>query len=140
MSAEQPATEQELTILLYSHDRTTREKFRLALGRRVAADLPEIRVLEFATQQAVIDAMDRGGVDLAILDGEAVPSGGMGICRQLKDEVPNCPPVVVAVARHDDAWLATWSRADAVIAHQVDPVGLPRTIAEVVRARAASRA
>ena len=31
--------------------------------------------------------MDAGGVSLAILDGEAVPAGGMGIAKQLKDAV-----------------------------------------------------
>ena len=75
-----------LTILLYASDRTTRQNVRLALGRKVAADLPPVRVLEVATQAAVITAMDAGGIDLAILDGEAVP-GGMGLSRQLKDEV-----------------------------------------------------
>ena len=43
--------------------------------------------------------MDKGGIDLAILDGEAVPAGGMGICRQLKDEIYQCPPVLVLTGR-----------------------------------------
>jgi hypothetical protein len=42
--------------------------------------------------------MDAGGIDLAILDGEAVP-GGMGLCRQLKDEVVRCPPILVLTAQ-----------------------------------------
>ena len=71
-------------------------------------------MLEVATQPAVITAMDRGGIDLAILDGEAVP-GGMGLGRQLKDEIHDCPPVLLIAGRPDDAWLATWSRADGVV-------------------------
>ena len=47
-----------LTILLYASDRATRENVRFALGRKVATDLPEVRVLEVATQPAVITAMD----------------------------------------------------------------------------------
>ena len=77
-----------------------------------------------ATQPAVLTAMDAGGIDLAILDGEAVP-GGMGLCRQLKDEIVRCPPILVLTGRADDAWLATWSRADGVVPHPVDPLRLP---------------
>jgi DNA-binding response OmpR family regulator len=123
-------------ILLYASDRLTRENVRLALGRKVARDL-EVRVVEVATQPAVLAAMDAGGVDLAILDGEAVP-GGMGLCRQLKDEIFDCPPVVVLTARRDDAWLATWSRADGVLAHPVDPMRLPDVVAGLLRGSGAS--
>jgi DNA-binding response OmpR family regulator len=68
--------------------------------------------------------MDKKPFDLVILDGEAVPAGGMGICRQLKDEIYNCPPVILLVGRVDDRWLATWSRAEAVVAHPIDPRAL----------------
>jgi DNA-binding response OmpR family regulator len=124
----------ELIILLYSSDRTMRENVRLALGRKVASDLPPVRVVEVATQPAVIAAMDARGIDLAILDGEAVP-GGMGLCRQLKDEIAKCPPILVLTGRRDDAWLATWSRADGVLAHPIDPLRLPAVVASMLRAR-----
>ena len=138
MSSTQTPSTEVATILLYSSDRLTRENIRLALGRRVARDLPEVRVLEVATQPAVLAAMDADGIDLAILDGEAVP-GGMGLCRQLKDEVFGCPPVLVLIGRRDDAWLATWSRADGVLGHPVDPMRLPEVVAGLLRgSRAAS--
>jgi DNA-binding response OmpR family regulator len=121
-----------LAILLYASDRTTRQNVRLALGRKVAADLPPVRLLEVATQAAVLNAMDAGGIDLAILDGEAVP-GGMGIARQLKDEVLRCPPILLLIGRPDDAWLATWSRADGAVSHPVDPVRLPAVVAALLR-------
>jgi DNA-binding response OmpR family regulator len=127
-----PAGTGELTVLLYASDRTTREDLRLALGRRVARDLPPVRVLEVATQPAVLTAMDRGGIDLAILDGEAVP-GGIGLCRQLKDELRRCPPVVVLTGRPDDAWLATWSRADAAVPHPIDPIQLAEAVTGLLR-------
>jgi DNA-binding response OmpR family regulator len=129
---EDRAAEEVLTILLYASDRTTRQNVRLALGRKVATDLPPVRVLEVATQAAVLTAMDAGGIDLAILDGEAVP-GGMGLSRQLKDEVLRCPPILVLIGRPDDAWLATWSRADGAVAHPVDPVRLPAAVAALLR-------
>jgi len=133
-SGEQEAATPEplLTILLYASDRTVRENVRFTLGRKVAADLPAIRVLEVATQPAVLTAMDRGGIDLAILDGEAVP-GGLGLCRQLKDEVFPCPPIMVLTGRRDDAWLATWSRADGVVPHPIDPIRLPDAVAALLR-------
>lgn len=84
--------------------------------------------------------MDAGGFDLCILDGEAVPIGGMGVTRQLKDEIAHCPPILILVGRIQDAWLATWSRADAVLAHPVDPIKLPQVVAELLRSRAAARA
>jgi DNA-binding response OmpR family regulator len=126
------AAEEVLTILLYASDRTTRQDVRLALGRKVATDLPPVRVLEVATQAAVLTAMDAGGIDLAILDGEAVP-GGMGLSRQLKDEVLRCPPILLLIGRPDDAWLATWSRADGAVSHPVDPVRLPAAVAALLR-------
>jgi CheY-like chemotaxis protein len=133
MSSERP-----LRVLVYSDDRTTREAVRLALGKRPAADLPELEYTECATQPAVIKAMDKGGIDLAILDGEAVPSGGMGIARQLKDEIFRCPPVMVITGRVQDAWLATWSRAEAAVSHPIDPVQLAEVTAELLRQRVAS--
>ena len=68
--------------------------------------------------------MDEGGFDLVILDGEATPTGGMGIAKQLKDEIADCPPILVLTGRPDDAWLASWSRAEAAVPHPIDPIRL----------------
>ncbi len=107
MSEEAP--DRKATILVYSDDRSTRGQVRLALGRRVAADLPEIEIVECATHQAVTKTLDAGGIDVVIMDGEAVPAGGMGLCRQVKDEIANCPPVVLMVARVADVLRARLS-------------------------------
>jgi len=125
-------------ILLYSDDRNLRQAVSLALGTRVAADLPPIEIVEVATHPIVSKTMDAGGIDLVILDGEAVPAGGIGLARQLKDEVDDCPPILVLVARVADAWLATWSRADAICPMPVDPVALPEQVAALLRARLAA--
>jgi DNA-binding response OmpR family regulator len=130
----EPRDEEILTILFYASNRATREDVRLALGRKVAADLPHVRVLEVATQPALLTAMDAGGIDIAILDGEAAP-GGMGLCRQLKDEIVRCPPILLLIGRRDDAWLATWARADGAVSHPIDPVRLPAAVAELLRPR-----
>lgn len=126
-----------LKVLVYSDDRTTRRDVIRALGTRPAADLPAIEVVECATEPAVIATIDAGGLDLLILDGEAVPAGGMGIARQVKDEIYGCPPVLVLIARPQDAWLATWSRADGVAAHPVNAIELPKAAAALLRERLA---
>lgn len=120
-------------ILLYSDDRTVREQVRLVLGRKLAGR--DLDIFDVATHQAVIKAMDTTSFDLLILDGEAVPYGGMGLCHQLKSEIADCPPVLLLVARVADAWLATWSAADAITAYPVDPVRLPDDVAGLLTAR-----
>ena len=122
----------KVTILVYSDDRSTRGQVRLALGRRVAADLPEIDIVECATHQAVTKTLDVGGIDLVILDGEAAPVGGLGIAKQLKDELDDCPPVLVLTGRPDDEWLATWSRAEAAVPHPLDPIALTDAVVRLL--------
>jgi DNA-binding response OmpR family regulator len=126
---------QVLSVLLYSSDANTRESVRLAVGRRPAADLPPVSWTECATQGAVIAAVDAGGPDLLILDGEASPTGGMGLCKQLKDEIYHCPPILVLTGRPQDAWLATWSRADFAVPLPVDPVAIAEAVALLARRR-----
>ncbi|MDX2644778.1 hypothetical protein ACFYYN_08775 [Streptomyces sp. NPDC001902] len=125
------------TVLVYSDDRNTREQVRLAVGRRLASDLPPVEYMECATLPAVLSALENGGIDACVFDGEAVPAGGMGVCRQVKDEIFRCPPVLVLIGRPQDAWLASWSRADAAVSHPVDPVALNEALAGLLRQRLA---
>ncbi len=127
--------EPTMTVLVYSDDRSTREKVRLAIGRRPAADLPRVEFFECATQPAVLKALDTGGIDVVVLDGEAAPSGGLGLARQIKDEIYRCPPVLVLIGRAQDAWLATWSRAEAAVPHPLDPVAVATAVAGLMRRR-----
>ena len=70
------------------------------------------------------------------MDGEAVPEGGMGIARQLKDEIFNCPPVLLIVGRPEDNWLASWSRAEDVVIHPIDPFTFANRVAALLRTKA----
>lgn len=123
------------TVLIYSDDRTTREQVRLAIGRRPAADLPRVEYVECATEPAVMKALRAGGIDVAVFDGEAAPYGGIGLARQVKDEIYQCPPVLVLVGRPQDGWLATWSRAEAVLSHPLDPAAVAAAVADLLRRR-----
>ncbi|WP_245155107.1 hypothetical protein [Nocardioides sp. 1609] len=124
-----------LKVLVYSDDANTRQQVILALGRRPHPDLPELEYIEVATEPVVIQNMDAGHVGLAILDGEAAPAGGMGIAKQLKDEIFRCPPLLVLTGRPQDAWLATWSRADAAVPHPIDPIQLAESVIGLLRSR-----
>ncbi|MFJ9925184.1 hypothetical protein ACIRU5_04060 [Streptomyces misionensis] len=128
------------TVLVYSDDSNTREQVRLAAGRRPAPDVPQVEFVECATPAAVLRELDRGGIDVCVLDGEAVPMGGMGMCRQIKDEVFRCPPVLLLIGRPQDAWLATWSRADAAVTLPVDPVEFAASLAALLRRRSLASA
>jgi len=126
-----------VTVLVYSDDAAVRATVRAALGRRAAADLPLIDYLEFATEPACVRRLHEGGVDLAVLDGEAAPSGGMGIAKRMKTEIYDAPPVLLLTGRPQDAWLATWSQAEGVVPHPIDPVVLAETAAALLRPRLA---
>lgn len=135
MSSPAPArdTGPPRTVLVFSHRPEVREGIIMAIGRRPAPDLGRITFLEAGGIAEVLAAADAGRVDLAVLDGEAQPTGGMGLSRQLKNEIEDCPPVVITVRRRDDRWLATWSQADAVLVHPLDPITAAETVADVLR-------
>jgi len=129
----------KVRVVIYSDDSAVRLAIISALGQKVSADLPRHEVIEFATAAALRAFVDRPDLhgnlkaDLFILDGEAVPEGGMSVARQLKDEVFNCPPVLLITGRKEDAWLAAWSRADATVIHPIDPFTLAQTGADLLR-------
>ena len=125
---------QKKQIVIYSDDSSVRTSIISSLGRRVASDLAEHTIHEFATGPALRAFVDSGApVDLFILDGESAPEGGLGIARQLKDEVFNCPPVLVITGRVQDSWLAAWSLAEASVVHPIDPFTMAQTAAQLLR-------
>jgi len=126
--------ERTLTILVYSSEAPVRAAVRTALGRRPAIDLPLCEYVEIATEPALIRRLEEGGIDLCVLDGEARPSGGMGITRRMKNEIYQAPPVLLLIGRPQDARLATWSRADAVALHPINALTLPGQVAGLLRA------
>ncbi len=129
-----------MKVVVFSHDADVRAQMRLAIGRRPAPDVPDAEIIDVATEPALFRLLDAGGTDIMVLDGEAQPAGGMGICRQAKDEIYKCPPVLLVIGRPDDGWLATWSRADAVVSHPIEPAALAEALAGLMRDVAAARA
>lgn len=123
-------------VIVFSQDPAVREQVRSAVGRRPAADLGRVDWVECETGEQVVARIDAGGVDVAVLDGEAQPTGGMGISRQLKNEIDDCPALCVLLGRRDDRWLALWSLADATLTRPLDPVTAAETVAQLLRDRA----
>jgi DNA-binding response OmpR family regulator len=123
-----------VSILLYSDDITTRDAVRAAVGRRPAKDVEVVRWHECATADAVVTSVEAERFDILILDGEAAKVGGLGLTRQLKNEVYGCPPVIVLTGRPQDSWLAAWSQADLAVPHPLDPIALSSAVTTLARA------
>lgn len=129
------AVDHRVRVLVYSDDVTTREAVKMAVGRRPSRDVEVESWVECATADAVFAAAAEGGLDVFVLDGEAVPYGGLGVCRELKFSVYQCPPVIVLTGRPQDGWLASWSYADHAVPHPVDPLAMADAVAKMARER-----
>lgn len=119
-------------VLVYATDPVVRDQVRLAIGRSPAAGVTIGSYVESDDADEVVRAADKGVADLLILDGEAWPTGGLGLCRQLKNELASPPPCVVLIGRRDDRWLGEWSQADAVLMHPIDAVELARAVVSLL--------
>jgi CheY-like chemotaxis protein len=119
------------TVLLYSDKPQVRARMRQAVGTRPAADL-QVEFVEAASYGECLRLVDDYQIDLLLLDGEAQPAGGLGVARQLRDELDDCPPICVVIARAADRWLAAYSRADATLLHPLDPFTTGQTVAALL--------
>jgi DNA-binding response OmpR family regulator len=122
------------SVLLYSDDPAVRDRIRLAIGPRPAADL-SIEFVDASTWEECRRLLDDYEIDLMVLDGEAAPAGGLGIARQVKDEYADPPPTCVVIARAADRWLAAFAQVDGTLLYPLDPVTTGQTIAGMLRAR-----
>ncbi|MEU4425646.1 hypothetical protein AB0F81_33915 [Actinoplanes sp. NPDC024001] len=130
------ATPTQYTVLLYSDDAAVRDRIRLAIGPRPAADL-KVEFADAASWEDCRRLLDEFEIDLMVLDGEATPAGGLGLARQAKDEYLNPPPTCVVIARAADRWLAAYAQVDATLLAPLDPVTTGQTVAGLLRARRA---
>ena len=131
------ASSNTVTVVVYSQHPEVRAEVRSAVGRRAAGELGRIEWVECSNYSQVRNELDQGDVALAILDGDAQPTGGVGLCRQFKNEITDCPPIIVLLLRPHDKWLATWAQADAVLVRPVDPVTTAETVRRVLTETAA---
>jgi DNA-binding response OmpR family regulator len=124
-------------VLVYSNRAEVRAEIIGAIGRRPAPDIGRIDFLECTGVNDVLLAIDSSSADVVVLDGEAQPTGGIGISRQIHQESDNIPPIVLVVRRAADRWLSTWAKADEVLVSPLDPVTAADTVAALLRRRTA---
>ena len=134
MSDDSKPQPDKYTVLLYSDDLAVRDRIRLAIGVRPAADL-SVEFADASTWEECRILLDTFEIDLMVLDGEATPAGGLGIARQTKDEYAEPPPTCVVIARAADRWLAAYAQVDATLLAPLDPVTTGQTIAAMLRGR-----
>jgi DNA-binding response OmpR family regulator len=127
--AAQPET---YMLLVYSDKPAVRNRIMQAIGTRPAAGM-RVKFIEASTYDECVSTVDHTDVSLILLDGEAQPAGGLGIARQLRDEVDDCPPICAVIARNADRWLAAYAKVDATLVHPLDPMTTGRTVAELLR-------
>lgn len=123
------AAPETVDVLVYSDDRATRHAIMDAVGRRAGKGLPLLRWTEAATLAGVREKVADGNFAVLVLDGEAAKVGGMAISRELKTSMYACPPIMLTLARPQDAWLAMWCEADAWVSEPLDPVEVQETLA-----------
>jgi len=117
-------------VLVYSDNSLVRAAIKRAITPSPSPESAPITIKEFATADALRGYFDdKDQAALVIVDGEATPEGGLGLARQLKDEIYQAPPIVGIIAREADRWLATWARVDAIAFHPIDPRALAREVA-----------
>jgi DNA-binding response OmpR family regulator len=120
------------SILLYSDRAELREQVRLDIGDTIGRRGVTIEWTEAATPNFVTDLVQTGRYDLIIADGETKKLGGIGLTRQMRQELDWRPTVLVLLQRAQDAWLASWSGADAGMELPVDPFELRTVVADLL--------
>lgn len=122
-------------MVIYSDNSATRGYVAAAVGTRPDETLGEIEYVEVATHAALLMTLESSEVDAVILDAESQPTGGLGVARQLKDELSQCPPLLLLLARDADSWLATWSGVDDTLGPAYHPTELTDSVIRLLRGR-----
>ena len=127
------------TVLVYSDDANTREQVRLAAGRRPAPGRSR-RSSSWSARRlpAVLRSWTRAASTSACWTARRRPRAAWASAGRSRTRSSDCPPVLLLIGRPQDAWLATWSRADAAVTLPVDPVEFAAALAASAAAKQAS--
>ncbi|MDR0593638.1 MAG: response regulator [Bifidobacteriaceae bacterium] len=123
---------QPVRILVYSDNAEARGQVIDTLGDTIGADQRPVQWTEAATHEMAMILCQEDTYDLVVMDNEATRLGGVGLTRQMRDELDWAPTVLLLLARQQDAWLAAWSGADAALLQPVDPFELAETVVGLV--------
>lgn len=130
-SAPKTITETAL-IMLYSDNANLRRAVRLAVGERLGQRDVQVEWAEVATSQAAMLLAEERVFDLIIGDNETTKLGGVGLVRQMRNELDWEPKVLLLLARQQDAWLAAWAGANATMQQPLDPFALRQRVTEML--------
>jgi len=128
-----------MRIVVVCADPSERLRAVSALASRHDVDL-----IELASASEVHDLLlvRRESVDVLVIDGDLAPRGGFATLYDLRSAAElamiEAAPALVMTARSQDAWLAKWAGADAVIVKPVDPFVLADRAIALVGTTAAS--
>jgi len=127
----QPVTD-TASILLYSDNPNLRREVRQAVGDTIGAGNVAVQWAEVATAEMAMMLTRDDTFDLIIGDNETAKLGGTGLTRQMRNELDWEPRVLLLLARQQDAWLAAWCGANAVIQRPIDPFTLRQRVTELL--------
>jgi DNA-binding response OmpR family regulator len=103
---------------------------------------PDVSFLRVATPQRALAILDdpeeHGRFALVIADNDTHPTGGFHLSREARvrrDMGQETPPVLLVLARPQDAWLSDWSQADAYMVRPIDPFDLAEAAEALIEAR-----
>lgn len=126
---------ESVNLLIFSDDVTVRDAIITSVGRRAGKGLPAVEWTQCATADGVRLALQEKEFSVLVLDAESPKLGGMGLAKELNQEMDNCPPVLLLVARQQDEWLGQWSGAAAIVSEPFDSIEMQETIAKLLRQR-----
>jgi CheY-like chemotaxis protein len=118
-------------ILLYSDNAEVRREVKENLGDTIGAGQRPVEWTEVATHEMAMILCQEETYDLVVMDNEVNRLGGVGLTRQMRNELDWQPTILLLLARQQDAWLAAWSGADAALLQPIDPLKLADTVASL---------
>ena len=89
-------------------------------------------VVTYESGMAFLAAVGHAAPGCVLLDIRMPGLDGLDVQRVL-GERGIAFPVIVLTGRPQDAWLATWSRAEAAVPHPIDPIQLAEAVIGLLR-------
>jgi len=131
-AAASQTTTDTASILLYSDNADMRRNVRLAVGEQLGQRGVQVEWTEVATAPVAMLLTEERKFDLIIGDNETTKLGGVGLVRQMRNELDWEPNVLLLLARQQDAWLAAWAGADSAMLTPLDPFTLRQRVMEML--------
>jgi DNA-binding response OmpR family regulator len=125
-----------MKVLLVSPDPESRTMMGLAVRGIERRAREPIEFLHASDGERGIRVARREAPDAIVADEIASRAGAFALTRDLRDSPePYGGAIVILLDRPQDAWLASWSGADAWFVKPIDPFALADRVLELVSTR-----